>query len=56
MLPGPASPFGTCLYLVSLAIETLVVTDLIATQLQAKEISAQSGKEMGHMAIKLLLV
>ena len=39
----------------SLAIETLAVTDLLATQLQAKYLSAQSGKEMGHMAIKKLI-
>ena len=38
-----------------LAIETLAVTDLLATQLQAKDLSAQSGKEMGHMAINTLV-
>ena len=39
----------------SLAIETLAVTDLLATQLQAKDLSAQSGKELGHMAITTLI-
>jgi hypothetical protein len=43
------------LFGLSLAIETLAVTDLLATQLQAKDLSAQSGKEMGHMAIKTLV-
>ena len=38
-----------------MAIETLAVTDLLATQLQAKDLSAQSGKEMGLMAIKTLV-
>ena len=38
-----------------MAIETLAVTDLLATQLQAKYLSAQSGKEMGHMAINTLV-
>ena len=40
--------------MVSLAIETLAVTDLLAIQLQAKDLSAQSGKELGHMAITTL--
>ena len=33
----------------------MAVTDLLATQLQAKDLSAQSGKEMGLMAIKTLV-
>ena len=43
------------LFGLSLAIETLAVTDLLATKLQAKDLSAQSGKEMGLMAIKTLV-
>ena len=43
------------LFGLSLAIETLAVTDLLATQLQAKDLSAQSGKEMDHIAIKTLV-
>ena len=43
------------LFGLSLAIETLAVTDLLATQLQAKDLCAQSGKVMGQMAIKTLV-
>ena len=38
----------------SLAIETLAVSDLLAAQLQSKDLSAQSGKELGHMTITTL--